>query len=108
MKKYFAILVAVLFVFSTFGLSFAQAPSTSPEKSDTTPVKKSPQAEKRQQMTPEKKKASESPGIAEGQAKPAGDIKGKKSEKSKKRQAETKQKKEYKEEQSKTGAVKGN
>jgi hypothetical protein len=107
MKKYFAVLIAVLFVFSTFGLSFAQAPTTSPEKSDTTPVKKTEKAEKRQQMTPDKKKAYDAPAAGEGSSK-SDTSKVKKSEKQKKRQAETPEKKQMKEDAAKTGAVKGN
>lgn len=90
MKKYFAVLVAVLFLFSTGGFAFAQA-----GKMDTPaqPIdgKKSEKSEKRQAVTPEKEKAYDKPGIATGQAKP--DTKPvKKSEKSKKRQAVTTEK----------------
>lgn len=90
MKKYFAIMVALLFVFGTVGMSFAQGKQDAPAK----PIegKKSEKAEKRQAVTPEKKKASEAPAIAGGQAKP--DTKPvKKSEKAKKRQAQTPAKK---------------
>jgi cytoskeletal protein RodZ len=90
MKKYFAMMVAVLFLFGVVGLSFAQV---SPEKTvkDTGPDKRSDAQKKRQEVTPEKKKASEAPTTQEGakiDKKPV-----KKSEKSKKRQAQTPEKK---------------
>ena len=91
MKKYFAVLVALLFVFGTVGLSFAQAQK---QDAPAQPIegKKSEKSEKRQAVTPEKKKAAEAPPVAAGQAKP--DTKPvKKSEKSKKRQAQTPEKK---------------
>ncbi len=92
MKRYFAIMVAVLFVFGTTGAVFAQAakPMDAPAK----PIegKKTEGAEKRQAVTPEKKKASEAPPIAGGQAKPD-TKKVKKSEKTKKKQAQTPEKK---------------
>jgi len=96
MKKYFAMMVAVLFLFGVVGLSFAQAPPIA--TGDAKPAgpidgKKSDASKKAQAVTPEKKAASATPGVATGDAKPAGDIKGKKSEKSKKRQAETPAKK---------------
>jgi len=99
MKKYFAILVAVIFVFGVAGAGLAQqaAPSKTPiaegqAKPDTTPVKKTEKSEKRQAVTPEKKKAAEAPKAGEGQA--ASDTKPvKKTEKSKKRQASTPEKK---------------
>ena len=54
--------------------------------------KKTEKSEKRQAVTPEKKKAAEAPATGEGQAKP--DTKEvKKSDKSKKRQAQTPEKK---------------
>jgi len=91
MKKYFAVLVALLFVFGTVGLSFAQAQK---QDAPAQPIegKKSEKSEKRQAVTPEKKKAAEAPKAGEGQA--ASDTKPvKKSEKSKKRQAQTPEKK---------------
>ncbi len=91
MKKYFAVLVALLFVFGTVGLSFAQAQK---QDAPAQPIegKKSEKSEKRQAVTPEKKKAAEAPKAGEGQA--ASDTKSvKKSEKSKKRQAQTPEKK---------------
>jgi hypothetical protein len=91
MKKYFAILVAVLFVFGTVGMSFAQAQK---QDAPAQPIegKKSEKSEKRQAVTPEKKKAAEAPAAGEGQAK-SDTTKVKKSEKSKKRQAQTPEKK---------------
>ena len=102
MKKYFAILVAVLFVFGTTGMALAQA--TKPADTPAKPIegKKTEGAEKRQAVTPDKKKAAEAPAVAEGQAKPD-TKKVKKSEKSKKRQAETPEKKAV-EEDAKKGA----
>ena len=91
MKKYFAVLVALLFVFGTVGLSFAQAQK---QDAPAQPIegKKSEKSEKRQAVTPDKKKAAEAPKAGEGQA--ASDTKPvKKSEKSKKRQAQTPEKK---------------
>ena len=91
MKKYFAIMVAVLFLFGTVGMSFAQAQK---QDAPAQPIegKKSEKSEKRQAVTPEKKKAAEAPKAGEGQA--ASDTKPvKKSEKSKKRQAQTPEKK---------------
>jgi hypothetical protein len=95
MKKYFSMMVAVLFVFGVVGVSFAQQ-ATPSGKQDVPagPIdgKKSEKSEKRQAVTPEKQKAAEAPGISQGQAKP--DTKPvKKSEKSKKRQAQTPEKK---------------
>jgi hypothetical protein len=95
MKKYFAMMVAVLFLFGVVGLSFAQAPPIA--AGDAKPAgpidgKKSDDSKKRQEMTPEKKKAAEAPPIAGGQAKPD-TKKVKKSDKSKKRQAQTEEKK---------------
>ena len=102
MKKYFAVLVALLFVFGTVGMSFAQ---TGKQDAPAQPIdgKKTEKSEKRQAVTPEKKKAAEAPAVAEGQAKPD-TKKVKKSEKSKKRQAETDAKKKAKEEDAKAGA----
>jgi hypothetical protein len=92
MKKYFAVLVALLFVFGTVGMSFAQAQK---QDAPAQPIegKKSEKSEKRQAVTPEKKKAADAPkATGEGQAKP--DTKEvKKSDKSKKRQAQTPEKK---------------
>ena len=91
MKKYFAVLVALLFVFGTVGMSFAQAQK---QDAPAKPIegKKSEKSEKAQAVTPDKKKAAEAPPVAAGQAKP--DTKPvKKSEKSKKRQAQTPEKK---------------
>ncbi len=94
MKKYFAIMVAALFLFGVVGVSFAQAPPAEvPKAKDTAPEKKSPAQEKRQQMTPEKKKAAEAPATGEGATKMDTSKKVKKSEKSKKRQAQTPEKK---------------
>jgi hypothetical protein len=95
MKKYFAMMVAVLFLFGVVGMSFAQ--QTAPSGKQDAPAKaidgkKTEKSEKRQEMTPEKKKASEAPPIAGGQAKPD-TKKVKKSDKSKKRQAQTEEKK---------------
>jgi hypothetical protein len=106
MKKYFAILVAFLFVFGTVGMSFAQAQK---QDAPAKPIegKKTEGAEKRQAVTPDKKKAAEAPAVAEGQAKPD-TKKVKKSEKQKKRQAETPEKKAAKEADAKAGATKGN
>lgn len=91
MKKYFAILVAVLFVFAVAGPGLAQ---TGKQDAPAAPIdgKKTEKSEKRQAVTPEKKKAAEAPAVGEGQAKP--DTKPvKKTEKSKKRQAQTPEKK---------------
>jgi hypothetical protein len=91
MKKYFAVLVALLFVFGTVGLSFAQAQK---QDAPAQPIegKKSDASKKAQAVTPDKKKAAEAPKAGEGQA--ASDTKPvKKSEKSKKRQAQTPEKK---------------
>ncbi len=114
MKKYFAIMVGFLFLFAVVGPGLAQqaAPAKAPiaegqAKPDTTPVKKTEGAEKRQQITPDKKKAYEAPAAGEGSAK-SDTKKVKKSEKSKKRQAETPEKKQMKEDAAKTGATKGN
>lgn len=106
MKKYFAILVAVLFAFGTTGMAFAQMQK---QDAPAKPVegKKTEGAEKRQAVTPDKKKAAEAPAVAEGQAKPD-TKKVKKSEKQKKRQAETPEKKAAKEADAKAGATKGN
>jgi hypothetical protein len=91
MKKYFAIMVAVLFAFGTTGMAFAQQQK---QDAPAKPIegKKTEGAEKRQAVTPDKKKAAEAPAVAEGQAKPD-TKKVKKSEKSKKRQAQTPEKK---------------
>ncbi len=102
MKKYFAILTAVLFVFGTTGLVFAQM-----EKQDAKPTpiegKKTEKSEKRQAVTPDKKKAAEAPAVGEGMAKP--DTKPvKKSEKAQKRQAVTPEKKKAMEDDAKAGA----
>lgn len=102
MKKYFAVLVAILFVFGTVGITFAQA---SKQDAPAKPIegKKTEKSEKRQAMTPEKKKAAEAPPVAAGQAKP--DTKPvKKTKKAEKRQAETPEKKKAKEEKAKEGA----
>ncbi|MGE5856404.1 MAG: hypothetical protein ACM34C_07550 [Syntrophaceae bacterium] len=91
MKKYFAILVAVIFVFGVAGAGLAQ---TGKQDAPAKPIegKKTEKSEKRQAVTPEKKDAAKAPAAAEGQAKP--DTKPvKKSEKSKKRQAPTPEKK---------------
>ena len=91
MKKYFAVMVAFLFVFGTVGMSFAQAQK---QDAPAKPIegKKSEKSEKAQAVTPEKKKAAEAPKAGEGQA--ASDTKPvKKTEKSKKRQAQTPEKK---------------
>lgn len=95
MKKYFAMMVAVLFLFGVVGTGLAQQAAPS-GKQDTpaAPIdgKKTEKSEKRQAVTPEKKAAAGTPGVATGQAKP--DTKPvKKSEKSKKRQAQTPEKK---------------
>ena len=103
MKKYFAILVAVLFAFGTTGMALAQA--TAPADKPAQPIegKKSEKAEKRQAVTPDKKKAAEAPAVGEGQAKP--DTKPvKKGEKAQKRQDVTPEKKKAMEEDAKTGA----
>jgi len=91
MKKYFAVMVAVLFLFGTVGFSFAQAQK---QDAPAAPIdgKKTEKSEKRQAVTPEKKKAAEAPATGEGMAKPD-TKKVKKSEKSKKRQAQTEEKK---------------
>jgi hypothetical protein len=112
MKKYLAITVATLFVFSIAGPVLAQqagpakAPVATGEATPAGPIKgdKSDASKKAQQVTPEKKKAAEAPPVASGSAKPAGDIKGKKTDKSKKRQAETPEKKQMKEDEAKKGA----
>jgi hypothetical protein len=91
MKKYFAILVAVIFVFGVAGAGLAQ---TGKQDAPAKPIegKKTEKSEKRQAVTPEKKKAAEAPKAGEGQA--ASDTKPvKKTEKSKKRQAPTPEKK---------------
>lgn len=91
MRKYFAIMVAFLFVFGTVGMSFAQAQK---QDAPAKPIegKKTEKSEKRQAVTPEKKKAAEAPATAEGQAKP--DTKPvKKTKKAEKRQAQTPEKK---------------
>jgi len=91
MKKYFAMMVAVLFLFGTVGMSFAQAQK---QDAPAQPIegKKSDASTKAQAVTPEKKAAAGTPGVATGQAKPD-TKKVKKSEKSKKRQAPTEEKK---------------
>ena len=92
MKKYFAMMVAVLFLFGTVGMSFAQAQK---QDAPAAPIdgKKTEKSEKRQAVTPEKKKAAEAPkATGEGQAK-SDTTKVKKSDKSKKRQAQTEEKK---------------
>jgi hypothetical protein len=100
MKKYFAMMVAVLFVFGIFGMSFAQSKGPEvPKAADPTP---SP-AKKGQQMTPEKEKAYGTPGVAKGSAEPPKD-KGKQTAKQKKRQAETPEKKKMKEADAKKAA----
>jgi len=91
MKKYFAVLVALLFVFGTVGMSFAQAGK---QDAPAKPLdgKKTEKSEKRQAVTPEKKAAAAAPATGEGMAKP--DTKPvKKTDKSKKRQAQTPEKK---------------
>jgi len=91
MKKYFAILVAVIFVFGVAGAGLAQ---TGKQDAPAKPIegKKTEKSEKRQAVTPEKKKAAEAPAAAEGQAKP--DTKPvKKTKKAEKRQAVTPEKK---------------
>jgi hypothetical protein len=96
MKKYFAMMVAVLFLFGVAGAGLAQQAAPSGKQDvPATPIdgKKTEKSEKRQAVTPDKKKAAEAPPVATGDAKPAGDIKGKKTEKSKKRQAMTPDKK---------------
>ena len=102
MKKYLAILFSVLFLFATVGFVFAQA-----AKQDAAPTpiegKKTEKSEKRQAVTPDKKKAAEAPPVAAGADKP--DTKPvKKTEKSKKRQAQTPEKKKAVEENAKQGA----
>jgi hypothetical protein len=90
MKKYIAIMVAVLFAFGTTGMALAQQ-----QKQDTPakPIegKKTEGAEKRQAVTPDKKKAAEAPATGEGQAK-SDKKEVKKTDKSKKRQAQTTEK----------------
>ena len=102
MKKCFAVMVSLLFLFSAAGLSFAQS-----GKQDVPPTpiegKKTEKAEKRQQMTPDKQKSYGTPGVATGQAKPD-TTPVKKSEKSKKRQAQTPEKKKAVEDDAKAGA----
>ncbi len=95
MKKYFAMMVAVLFLFGVVGMSFAQAAPIATGDAPAGPIdgKKSDASKKAQTVTPEKKAAAGTPGVATGDAKPAGDIKGKKTDKSKKRQAQTPEKK---------------
>ena len=73
MKKYFAMMVAVLFLFGVVGLSFAQAPPIA--TGDAKPAgdikgKKSEKSKKRQAQTPDKKKAAEAPATGEGMAAP--------------------------------------
>jgi len=92
MKKYFAMMVAVLFLFGVVGLSFAQAPKGADAPAGPIDGKKSDASTKAQAVTPEKKAAAGTPGVATGQAKPD-TKKVKKSEKSKKRQAPTEEKK---------------
>jgi hypothetical protein len=67
MKKYFAMMVAVLFLFGVVGMSFAQQAAPS-GKQDTpaAPI----DGKKRQAQTPEKKKAAEAPKTGEGMAAP--------------------------------------
>jgi hypothetical protein len=99
MKKFLAILFAMMFMVATTGLCFAQAaPAKAPvaegQAKPAEPIKgdKSDASKKAQAVTPEKKAAAGTPGVATGQAKP--DTKPvKKSEKSKKRQAPTEDKK---------------
>ena len=92
MKKYFAMMVAVLFLFGVVGMSFAQTGGKQDAPAKPIEGKKSDASTKAQAVTPEKKKAAEAPAVAAGQAKP--DTKPvKKSEKSKKRQAQTPEKK---------------
>jgi len=91
MKKYFAFMVAFLFLFAIAGPGLAQ---TGKQDAPAKPIegKKTEKSEKRQAVTPDKKKAAEAPKAGEGQA--ASDTKPvKKSEKSKKRQAQTPEKK---------------
>ena len=91
MKKYFAIMVAVIFVFGVAGAGLAQ---TGKQDAPAKPIegKKTEKSEKRQAVTPEKKDAAKAPAAGEGQAK--SDTKPvKKTEKSKKRQAQTPEKK---------------
>ena len=84
MKKYFAMMVAVLFLFGVVGVSFAQ---TDKQDAPAKPIEgqKTEKSKDRQQMTPDKEKAYKAPAAAQGQAKPD-TKKVKKSEKSKKRQ----------------------
>lgn len=104
MKKYFAMMVAVLFLFGIVGTGFAQGTSAEvPKAKDTSPEKKTEKQKKRQQVTTEKEKAAAAPAVAEGQAKPD-TTKAKKSEKQKKRQAETDAKKKAKDEAAEKGA----
>src|SRR5512136_6788 len=92
MKKYFAIMVAVLFVFGTTGVVFAQAGKPMDTPAQPIDGKKTEKSEKRQAVTPDKKKAADAPATGEGMAKP--DKKEvKKSDKAKKRQAQTSEKK---------------
>ena len=106
MKKYFAMMVAVLFLFGVVGQGFAQTGGKQDLPAQPIDGKKSEKSEKRQAVTPDKKKAAEAPKAGEGQA--ASDTKPvKKSEKSKKRQAQTPEKKKAVEEDAKTGATKG-
>jgi hypothetical protein len=96
MKKYFAMMVAVLFLFGVVGTGLAQ--QAAPSGKQDVPAKaidgkKTEKSEKRQAVTPEKKKAAEAPAATgEGQAK-SDTKKVKKTEKSKKRQAQTPAKK---------------
>ncbi len=106
MKKYFAMMVAVFFVFGVAGMSFAQATKAMDTPAKPIEGKKTEKAEKRQQMTTDKEKAYGAPGVAEGQAKPD-TAPVKKSEKAKKRQAQTPEKKKAVEEDAKTAATKG-
>jgi len=95
MKKYFAMMVAVLFLFGVAGAGLAQQAAPSGKQDvPAGPIdgKKSEKSEKRQAVTPDKKKAAAAPATGEGMAKP--DTKEvKKSDKSKKRQAQTPEKK---------------
>ncbi len=94
MKKYVAIVVAVLFVFTTAGLCFAQATPNETAPGSTLPAKPAPPMKKtdaqkdRQKMTPDKEKAYKAPAVAEGQAKPD-TTKAKKSKAQKDRQKMT-------------------
>ena len=76
MKKYVAIVVAILFVFTTAGLCFAQATPNETAPGSTLPAKPAPPMKKtdaqkdRQKMTPDKEKAYKAPAVEKARQSP--------------------------------------